>query len=773
MTNKLLRAALRYARRGWPVLPLHNPVSSGCSCESRECGSIGKHPRTAHGLKDAATDESTIRGWWRKWPKANIGIATGSKSGIVVLDIDPRHDGSDSFEQLRKEFGALPRGPRVRTGGNGQHIFLEYPGVSIRSKSGIFRGIDVRGDGGYVVAPPSLHASGKRYRWRKGERPEDLDLAPMPGWLLKLNTEPPQNPPKLRGENISLGDRNSTLTSLAGGMRRQGAGNSTILAALREHNDQLCDPPLDDAELKQIASGITRYPPKPNGSAARGSQSTQLVELAGDVDLFHTPDQELFGTIEVNGHFETWKLSNQAFKRFLASRFYAKYRTTPSSQTLQGALGVLEGRALYEGAEHEVFTRVGQRGKSVYVDLCDQQWRAIKITKDGWKIVSKPRIRFRRARGMKALPLPEREGSIAELRRFLNVPDERHFKLLVAWTVGALNPRGPYPVLVLQGEAGCGKSTTARIQRELVDPSRTPLRSEPRENRDLMIAARNAWTVCFDNVSNLKDWLSDALCQIATGGGFATRQLFTDAEEEIFEATRPILLNGIEGVVTRGDLMDRAMIVFLPVITDKRRKPEEQFWKDFRKVQPRIFGVLLNAVACALRRLPHVKLDRLPRMADFARWVTAAEPALGWVDGDFINAYDENRIWANLLTLEACVIVAPLRKVCAYGTWKGTAQQLLNALCKYVSDQHRLQRDWPKNAQVLSIQLRRIAPNLRATGLDIKFGERTAGRGSKRIITITHVNARKKCTNDEDDKSVSASRRFQRERILRFPRERK
>ncbi|MGA8012203.1 MAG: primase C-terminal domain-containing protein, partial [Candidatus Acidiferrales bacterium] len=572
----------------------------------------------------------------------------------------------------------------------------------------------------------------------------------------------------------------------AGAMRRLGATEGTILVALQKENLERCEPPLPEQEVANIASSVSRYRP----GDGRASRDGLVAILGDDVKFFHTPDAEAYVTIRVNDHHETWRLHDSTFKKWLAARCYDLFEKMPRAQVLGDILAVLEGIALFESPKQRVFTRIGERDGAIYLDLCNRRWEVIEITAHGWRVIPDAPVKFRRARGMRPIRTPKKKGSIGDLRAFLNLSTDNDFVLLVSWLVGALRPKGPYPVLVLQGEAGSAKSTAARVLRALVDANTSPLRSEPRETRDLMIAAKNSWVVAFDNVSHLSWRLSDNLCRLATGGGFSTRQLYTDDDEKLFEATRPILLNGIDGVVTRGDLMDRSMVAYLPVITDTHRKSEKQFWGDFRKAQPRMLGALLDAVSCSLRRLSAVKLVRFPRMADFAQWVTAAEPALGWSKGTFLNAYEANRISANALTLEASVIVAPLRDLCAMGEWKGTAQALLDALHRRVSLREIQQRDWPKNPQVLATHLRRLAPNLRTAGLDLTFGEKTAGRGSKRIITIKHVNAENTGTGDDDNEremptelaeiwaeherrqqGKDAIRRFPREKIRRFPRE--
>ena len=230
-----------------------------------------------------------------------------------------------------------------------------------------------------------------------------------------------------------------------------------------------------------------------------------------------------------------------------------------------------------------------------------------------------------------------RGGSVNDLRHFVNVTDEE-WPLLLGWLLAAMRPRGPYPVLCLHGEQGSAKSTTARaVLRALVDPGRAPLRSEPKEPRDLMIAASNGAVLAFDNLSHVPAWLSDALCRLSTGGGFATHELYTDNEEVIFDAMRPVILTGIEELATRSDLLDRAVLLTLPTIPEDRRRPEARVLGGVRCCRAGDSRPLLTAVSEAMRRLPAVKVSRLPRMADFALWATAGERALGLADGTFVG----------------------------------------------------------------------------------------------------------------------------------------
>jgi hypothetical protein len=221
----------------------------------------------------------------------------------------------------------------------------------------------------------------------------------------------------------------------------------------------------------------------------------------------------------------------------------------------------------------------------------------VEIDAAGWRVITDAPVRFRRPKGLKPLPVPVTGGSLGELRHFVNVADDNSWRLLVAWMLAALRPRGPYPVLCLHGQQGSAKSTLARVLRSLIDPNLAELRSEPKEPRDLMIAADASWIIALDNLSSLPAWLSDALCRLSTGGGFATRELYSDAEETVFDAQRPVLLTGIEDLATRGDLLERSIVLTLPPIPEDRRRSERALWKQIEAVRPRILGALLTALS--------------------------------------------------------------------------------------------------------------------------------------------------------------------------------
>jgi hypothetical protein len=279
----MLQTALAYAAKGWPVIPLHTPTQDGCSCGKRDCASPGKHPRTEHGLKDGSRDEAQIRQWWEKWPDANLGILAGQKSGLLILDVDGE-DGKAALQALTAAHGSLPQTLRVKTGRTGTdgqrkgfHYYFRAPAeATIRNSAGILgKGLDIRADGGYVVAPPSLHASGLPYEWLTPEQP----LADAPPWMLAKLAEAKPTPevPQALGEAVAEGGRNHALASLAGTMRRRAMTPEAIEAALIETNKNYL-PPLPASEVRTIARSVARY--KPGTQTSKPPRRPDLLRLS-------------------------------------------------------------------------------------------------------------------------------------------------------------------------------------------------------------------------------------------------------------------------------------------------------------------------------------------------------------------------------------------------------------------------------------------------------------------------------------------------------------
>jgi hypothetical protein len=466
-----------------------------------------------------------------------------------------------------------------------------------------------------------------------------------------------------------------------------------------------------------------------------GSAADRLIGLVLDsgIEFFHDPDQHGWASVRVDGHWENHPIRSRPFQLFLLRIYYRETANSPGAQAIRATLDLCEAKALFDGEESPINLRVANHREKLYLDLCDRSWRAVEIDTDGWRIVNRPAPRFHRTRGSRPLPAPERGGGLDELRRFLNV-DHQGWTLIKSFLVAALRPGVPCPILVAKGEQGAGKTTACRIISALIDPRSGAMRGVPREVRDLTAAARNSWIVCFDNLSHLPEELADAACRLATGGGFGGRELYSDHEEAIFDATRPLVFNAIPDLgAARPDFLDRAVIVEFLNIKLEMRCDEAQFWREFEEVRPRILGALLDAVVAGLGNLPAVTVDQLPRMADFAIWVSACERALGLERGEALEAYRANCAETRNLALDASPLYEPLREVARAG-FSGTSSELLFLLSKLASDSTRRSRRWPKAPNALSNALRRMTGSLRSAGIELYFNR--ADHQGRRVISV-------------------------------------
>ncbi|NLH82850.1 MAG: hypothetical protein GX458_18695 [Phyllobacteriaceae bacterium] len=406
----------------------------------------------------------------------------------------------------------------------------------------------------------------------------------------------------------------------------------------------------------------------------------------------------------------------------MSARSYEETGLAPGGQALDDTIRVLEAQA-YKGPERIPCLRAGEADGKAYLDLCDPAWRAVEIDADGWRIVDRAPVAFVRTGQMRPLPEPEGGSEIDELRRFVNTERDEDFHILVAWIVAALRSRGPYPVLVFSGEQGTGKSTVSRLVRSLVDPNAAPIRAVPKDDRDLVVGAVNSHVLALDNLSSVPAWLSDALCRLSTGGGFASRTLHSDRDETVLQAMRPIILNGIPSLTDRPDLASRAVTVRLRPIAETERRTEAEFWDDWSTVAPRVLGALLDGLSTGLRRLASVRLEKTPRMADFARFATACEPGLGFETGSFMAAYAANLADTTETTFEADPVAVAIRDMirAAYPSgWHGTPSELFAALNLRVDEGIKRLRLWPQSPASLGNRIDRIAPVLRAQGFIVE-----------------------------------------------------
>jgi hypothetical protein len=490
----------------------------------------------------------------------------------------------------------------------------------------------------------------------------------------------------------------------------------------------------------------------------RATQQAPTFLQTPSLELFTSPQSEPFARITVDGHHEYWPLFSERFRRWLECMLFFLRGAFPPQSLVKEHLRQMEGMAMFLGPTRPVHLRVAGDADKLYIDLCDDQWQVVEVSVDGWLVLGESPVVFRRSPGMQALPAPIPGGSVQELLPFVNAGTRDQQLLLLAWIVMAFRPTGPYPVLSIQGAQGSAKSTCQKVIRSLIDPSDSPLRTTPKDERDLMISAKHAHLVAYDNLSSIPAWLSDSFCRLATGGGLATRQLYTDEKQMIFQASRPILINGIENLAERGDLLDRVVNLHLPPIPAGRRKNEADFWNEFEFAKPRIFGALLDVLSKVLRRVKAVHISNLPRMADFAIWATAAEEALGFDSGEFMAAYQRNRKENSLHAIECSPAASELIdfvKQC--GLWEGTHAELLTQLNLRAAENRR-DPQWPKSGRAMAAVVARAEPNFSVAGIEFTRLRRKGGTGARQIrleiVTPSQPGAEPATSQDSDDVTV-------------------
>lgn len=426
------------------------------------------------------------------------------------------------------------------------------------------------------------------------------------------------------------------------------------------------------------------------------------------------------GHCDFRGWFATFCVESQGF--------------VPGGDYLNSAQVYFSHWARTNGKKVKDFLRIGGQVGQLYIDVGNDANDAWAITEAGIEKVPGGPQHIRLLRGAGMLPLVDPDLSVKPseltslLREFIECDDDQ-LVLLTAWLLGCMRPEGPYPVLTISGEQGSGKSTTLRLLRRILDPHALDMRTPPEDQRDLQAMVRNSFCLAFDNVSYISNKMSDALCVISTGtGAQGGRALYTNAEESAVRVCRPVAMNGIPDVVERGDLVDRSIHVHLPRIDPTKRRDDYEFWKAFNAVHAKLLGALMNAALEATRKYKTVHLAEKPRMSAFAVWVVAAEEALGWKAGRFLEVYKTNRSSAEMQMLEFHGMAsALLRMMENQQEFSGTYADLIGAL-----ELNRGPREvFPKTSHGFAAELKRIRPALERSGLRFFAAGRTGAVGQK------------------------------------------
>ncbi|WPE17138.1 hypothetical protein R5P06_03500 [Candidatus Thioglobus autotrophicus] len=459
-----------------------------------------------------------------------------------------------------------------------------------------------------------------------------------------------------------------------------------------------------------------------------------LIDFAKTDSVLFCDNQEIeYAEIKYNGHTEIYRADSVKYKSWLRKKFYYQTKSAPSKVSLETAISTIKAIASFEGDKRDVYLRVAQVDNSMYIDLCNDSWQVIKIDALGWKILDESPVAFTRTSNMKSLPMPIEGGDISLLLKHINIY-EGDLPLAVGWLLMSLQAGpGAYPVMILNGSAGTGKTTASRMFRELVDPNKIDVLSKPKLQDMRVIGATNHM-LAFDNLSGISPQFSDAICKIATGDHQAVRVLHTTNDEMTISIKKPCLMNGIDEIAKRGDLVSRS--IKLPLSKIKARKTEAKVWNDFNKDTPSIFGALLDGLVTSIQEIPHTEVGELSRMADFCRLSTAASNAYGWGENEFMNAYKKNIRNTHVDSLESSTFASGIVKMFEReSNFYGRPIKLLERLedkC-YVSEKVIRSQKWPTTSKGVVNQLDRLQESLEM--VDIYY-EKSKDRTNKTFITL-------------------------------------
>ena len=719
--NSPLEAALAYLAEGLSVIPLV-PQQKKPIIPSWEP------------YMERLPTEDEVKTWWTQHPTANIGIVTGAVSNLVIVDVDPRNGGDESVKKLD-----VPATYIVKTGGGGWHYYYRPNGKIIPKMTGCLPGIDILGEKAYAVAPPSTHdKTGLPYE----PVGETFDIVEAPGWLYATKKEEE----KLWESGLNgapEGKRNETAASLCGklfsGLPRElweMAGWAT-LAGWNRRNDK----PLGEEELRSVFESILK---KAEGSLSeegaaeekKSSIAKQIINmiLEQEPELMHDDIGATYIRIRIDDHFETHPINSMHIKRWVAREFWNNADKPAKPEYIKQALEVISSMAMFDGERKTMANRMAESDSVFWYDLCDEKWNTVRIDENGWKIIANPPSIFRRHKHQRQQVSPIGNGGVSRLLDFVNISDGPQRLLLQVYVVTCFIPNIPHPIPVLYGSQGSAKSTFMRVLRRIIDPSSVELLALPTQSEQLVQQLSHHWAPFYDNVTTLPEWLSDALCRAVTGEGYSKRELYSDDEDVIYTFRCCVGLNGINIAAQKADLLDRSFLFNLERIPPEKRQAEHAFWERFEEARPSILGGVFDAIATAITIRKNVKVDTLPRMADFTLWGCAVAEALGYSRDEFLAAYRTN---VNRQNEEAINEHPVATTVCAFmenrPSWQGTSTELLSELeaiadSLKINTKHNL---WPKGPQVLSRRLNEVKTNLDAVGIAV-----ATGRGTARTISI-------------------------------------
>ena len=460
-----------------------------------------------------------------------------------------------------------------------------------------------------------------------------------------------------------------------------------------------------------------------------------LIDIVEDIETYRTSMDETYVTIQIREN--NVNVKSERFKKWIVSQFYNIESKIPTNDNIAKIILLLESRAMNEVNEVLVERRCATVDNCIYYDLKDDSCNVVKVSRDGWEIIKDPPVIFARTKTMYRQVTPERNGNLDILDKWFRYKDENHLIIQKVILVASLIPNIARPIQVLHGEKGSSKTSTMKLVRDIIDPAIVPVVSTPKTIDDLAVYISKNYVPCFDNIDTISNQVSDLLCIAVTGGGHTKRKLYTDDEEQVMFFQRFIVLNGINVVATRPDLLDRCILLELERIPPNERKEEKVLREEFEKDKPIILGAIFETLSKAMSIYDQVELNNLGRMADFTRWGYAIAEVLGIGGDKFLEAYLNNQNNANIEVLESHPVGFAMYKFMEDKTvWSGSPTKLLSEL-EIVAGFEKIDTtnsNWAKTPNVLSRRLNEIKSNLLDLGIEFE-----RSKGKNREIKITRM----------------------------------
>lgn len=460
-----------------------------------------------------------------------------------------------------------------------------------------------------------------------------------------------------------------------------------------------------------------------------------LIDIVEDIETYRTSMDETYVTIQIREN--NVNVKSERFKKWIVSQFYNIESKIPTNDNIAKIILLLESRAMNEVNEVLVERRCATVVNCIYYDLKDDSCNVVKVSRDGWEIIKDPPVIFARTKTMYRQVTPERNGNLDILDKWFRYKDENHLILQKVILVASLIPNIARPIQVLHGEKGSSKTSTMKLVRDIIDPAIVPVVSIPKTIDDLAVYISKNYVPCFDNIDTISNQVSDLLCIAVTGGGHTKRKLYTDDEEQVMFFQRFIVLNGINVVATRPDLLDRCILLELERIPPNERKEEKVLREEFDKDKLIILGAIFETLSKAMSIYDQVELNNLGRMADFTRWGYAIAEVLGIGGDKFLEAYLNNQNNANIEALESHPVGFAMYKFMEDKTvWSGSPTKLLSEL-EIVAGFEKIDTtnsNWAKTPNVLSRRLNEIKSNLLDLGIEFE-----RSKGKNREIKITRM----------------------------------